>query len=164
VAGHSTRSTARAGRIDGQKITAQASYLGNVTGRRATARSELPIRPAEIIPDQPVPARPAPEAPGYHQYLAREHVRRDIGSQIQVLDLAAADTPASAPPPLKDHEGASVPFLVRCLTHGASKHFKAYSSAVRAAKASHHWCEACKRELISFRKLHARVANHPAGR
>jgi hypothetical protein len=162
VAGHTTRASVRAGRVDGQKITAQASYLGNVTGRRATARSELPIRPAEIVPVQPVPARPAPEAPVYHRYLAKQHVRRDIGSRIQVLDLAAPDTPANAPPPLHDQEGESVPFLVICVTHGASKHLKAYSSAVRAAKASHHWCEVCKKELIAFHKLHGRVGSHPA--
>jgi hypothetical protein len=121
-------------------------------------RSELPIRPAEIIPDQPVPARPALEAPG-RQYLAKEHVRRDIGSQIQVLDLTAPDAPAAAPPALLEPDGTSMPFLVRCLTHGPSKYFKAYSSAARAAKASHHWCEACKKELIAFHKLHSRVSN-----
>lgn len=146
--------------MDGQKITAQAAYLGNVTGRRATARSELPIRPAEIIPEQPAPARPALETPG-QKYLAKEHVRRDIGSRIQVLDLAAPDTPASAPPAPQDHDGTSMPFLVRCLTHGPMKYFKAYSSAVRAAKASHHWCEACKKELTAFHKLHTRASSHP---
>jgi hypothetical protein len=163
VAGHTTRATARAQRSNGQKITAQASYLGNITGRRATARSELPIAPAEIIPDQPAPSRPALEGPG-RRYLAREHLRKDIGSQIHVLDLAAPDTPASAPPALQDQDGVPMPFLVRCLTHGASKYFTAYSSAVRAAKASHHWCEACKRELIVYHKLHGRVGSHQAQR
>ncbi len=118
-------------------------------------RSELPIVPAEIIPDLPVPSRPAAETPARH-YLAKEHVRRDIGTKIAVLDLAAPDTPPGAPPVLQDADGEPMPYLVRCMTHGTQKHFMAYSSAVRAAKASHHWCDTCKKDLISFHKLHAR--------
>jgi hypothetical protein len=117
----------------------------------------LPIVPAEIIPDQPTPSRPAAEAPARH-YRAKAHLRRDIGSKIEVLDLAAPDTPPGAPPVPRDADGEAMPYLALCLSHGARKHFMAYSSAVRAAKASHHWCDACKKELIAFHKLHARVS------
>lgn len=160
MAGQPTNITARAQRRpSAPKITPQASYLGSPRTRRTMPRSELPIAPAEIIPDQPTPARPAGEAPARH-YRAREHVRRDIGTRIEVLDLAAPDTPSGAPRVLPDADGTPMPFLVRCVSHGARKHFTAYSSAVRAAKASHHWCEPCKRELIAFHKLHARSGSH----
>jgi hypothetical protein len=168
VAKHTTRPIARAQRkADAHNVAAQASYLSAVRSRRAAPRSELPrselpIAPAEIIPEQPVPARPALPRSGHH-YLAKRHVRRDIGSNIQVLDLAASNAPASAPPAVKDHEGEPMPFLVSCLTHGGQKYFRAYNSAVRAAKASHHWCEGCKRDVIAFHKLHARVSR-PAPR
>jgi hypothetical protein len=168
VARHRTRPIARAQRkAEAHNVTAQAGYLSSVRSRRAAPRSELPrselpIAPAEIIPEQPIPARPALATPGHH-YLAKKHVRRDIGSHIQVLDLAARNAPASAPPAVKDHEGEPMPFLVSCLTHGGQKYFRAYNSAVRAAKASHHWCEGCKKEVIAFHKLHARVSR-PAQR
>ncbi len=150
-------------KVEAHNIAArQASRLDRRRGPRATARSELPIAPAEIIPEQPTPARPALEAVPLRAYVAREHVRRDIGSWIQVLDLEVPGAPASAPPVLQDQDGTAMPFLVQCLTHGARKYFTAYSSAVRAAKASHHWCESCKKDVIAFHKLHSRATGRSA--
>jgi hypothetical protein len=157
VAEHTTMTTRAQRRVEAHNVAAEASHIGSPRRRRANARSELPIAPAEIIPEQPAPARPTLEDVPTRHYLAREHVRRDIGSRIHVLDLAAPGAPASSPPVIQDHDGSAMPYLVLCLTHGAQKYFTAYSSAVRAAKASHHWCEPCKKDLIAFHKLHSRA-------
>ncbi len=159
MAGYSEarRATAKTQRSDdAHRVVAQGTANLGGRGRRATARSDLLSAPAEVIPERPPPPRPA-SWPSARHYLAKEHRRRDIGSRIVVLDLGAPDRPASAPPVIEDHDGAAMQFLVVCTDHHQQKHFKTFGTAWRSAKASHQWCDRCKRELIAFHKLHARV-------
>jgi hypothetical protein len=116
--------------------------------------------PAQVIPPRPVPPRPASERPG-QRYLAREHVRRDIGSRVRVLYLRAADAPPAVAEPRRDAEGVLMYYVADCITHGGSKYFRMFATACRAAKASHQWCPQCKSELIRHHRLHTRPATLP---
>jgi hypothetical protein len=131
---------------------------GMAKARRATARSGIPSVPARVIPDPAVPDLPGGEPPAAHAYIAREHLRKDIGSQVRVLDLTAPDTPHGAPAPSRDAEGKAMPYVADCVTHHQRKYFGAYATACRAAKASHQWCPGCKSELARHHKLHSKAS------
>ncbi|HEY2553453.1 MAG TPA: hypothetical protein VGI64_23045 [Streptosporangiaceae bacterium] len=148
-------------RNEAPRATAQGrANLGGGKARRATARSEIPSAPAQVIAPRPVPERPASQRAERH-YLAREHVRRDIGSRVRVLYLRAADAPHRVPEPQRDAEGVLMYYIVDCVTHGSSKHFRLFATACRAAKASHQWCPQCKSELVHHHRLHTRPAVRP---
>lgn len=164
MTGHASarKSTARTQRLNEATRAAPqgAANLGGGKARRATARSEIPSVPAQVIPPRPVPERPASEQAA-RRYLAREHVRRDIGSRVRVLYLHAADAPPAAAEPRPDTEGVLMYYLADCVTHGSSKYYRLFATACRAAKASHQWCPQCKSELIRHHRLHTRPAAHP---
>lgn len=149
------KQTARAQRKDDATAVGVPGPARLSTGRRrrGTARSELAIVPAEVIPEQPTPERPA-SAAAERRYLAREHVRRDIGSRIVLLDLEAPDVPPDAPDSFRDPGGVLMRYLVRCVSHGDRKYFGSYGAACRAVKASHLWCPDCKAGLARRHRLH----------
>jgi len=144
---------------DARKVIAQG--MGNLAGvraRRATARSEIPSAPAQVIPEPEVPDQPGGEPPAQRAYVAREHLRKDIGSRVLVLDLAAPDAPDGVPVPCRDPDGALLQYVADCITHHERKYFGAYATACRAAKASHQWCPGCKSELARHHRLHSKAS------
>jgi len=147
--------TTNASRVIAQGMTS----LRTAKARRATARSGIPPSvPAQVSPDPdvPGPAEGEPSAP--HAYVAKEHLRKDIGSRVLVLDLAAPDAPRGAAAPFRDADGKLLRYLADCVTHHQQKHFGAYATACRAAKASHQWCPGCKSELARHHRLHSKAS------
>jgi hypothetical protein len=155
-------------RGDARRVVAQgpANPVGPVGGRarRATARSGIGSAPAQAVPAQAGAAQagasdtagpPGAEPPAQRTYVAREHLRKDIGSRVLVLDLTAPDAPPGAPAPSRDPDGALLQFVAECVTHRERKYLCAYAPACRAAKASHHWCPGCKTELARHHRLHS---------
>lgn len=113
------------------------SGLRSGRARRATATEVRdPSVPAQVIPEPAGLARPEGSSP-QRAFIARDHLRRDIGSHVQVLDLQAPDAPAGAPEPLRDREGILMRFAADCVTHAERKYFGGFATACRAAKASH---------------------------
>jgi hypothetical protein len=164
VSGHTPaqKTTAKAQRKNDNRVIARAmSNLGSARARRATARSEIPSVPAQVIPEPAVPARPGDSA-AQRAFIARDHHRRDIGSHLQVLDLAAPDAPAGAPEPFRDPEGVMMRFVAYCVTHDERKHYGGFATACRAAKASHQWCPNCKTELARHHRLHSKANAQPS--
>ncbi len=160
-------------RGDARRVVAQgpAKPVGPVGGRarRATARSGIGSAPAQAVPAQASAAQASSaqagasdtagplgaEPPAQRTYVAREHLRKDIGSRVLVLDLAAPDAPAGAPVPSRDPDGVLLQFVAECVTHHERKYLCAYATACRAAKASHQWCPGCKRERARHHRLHS---------
>jgi hypothetical protein len=143
-----------------------AAKLANVRPRRATAKSGIaPVAaqasadPADLA-DSAVPEVPVPggESPSTNPYVMKEHLRRDIGSRVLVLDLTAPDAPRGAPAPSRDAEGHKLQYVAECATHHERKYFGAYATACRAAKASHQWCPGCKRALARHHRLHSKAS------
>jgi hypothetical protein len=150
TAGRAPRKTS-AGRVIAQGMAS----LGGARARRATARSGIPSVPAQVIPDSAVPDLPAGEPSAARAYVAREHLRKDIGSRVLVLDLSAPDVPPGAPAPSRDADGKAMKYVAGCVTHHEQKYFGAYATACRGAKASHQWCPGCKSELARHHRLHS---------
>jgi hypothetical protein len=88
----------------------------------------------------------------------KEHLRKDIGSRVLVLDLTAPDAPRGAPAPARDGDGNQLAYVADCVTHHERKYFGAYPTACRAAKASHQWCPGCKSELARHHRLHSKAS------
>jgi hypothetical protein len=157
------KTTARAQRKDdGQRAIAQGTAnTGSARARRATARSEIPSVPAQVIPD---PAGPGQQqvSSAQHPYLARDHLRRDIGSRLQVLSLQAPDAPDGSAKPFRDPEGILMQFVAYCVSHDERKYFGGFATACRAAKASHQWCPACKASLARHRRLSSKANAQPS--
>jgi len=138
--------------------------LANVRARRATAKSGTAPVPAPAAPAGPDPADPAVpggpggEPPAAHSYVMKEHLRKDIGSRVLVLDLTAPDAPRGAPAPSRDADGNQLRYVADCVTHHERKYLGAYPTACRAAKASHQWCPGCKSELARHHRLHSKAS------
>ena len=154
-------------RGDARRVVAQGPVnpVGART-RRATARSGIGSAPAQAVPAQASaaqasasdpPGPPGAEPPAQRTYVAREHRRKDIGSRVLVLNLAAPDAPAGAPVPSRDPDGVLLQFVAECVTHHERKYLRVYATACRAAKASHQWCPGCKSELARHHRLHSTV-------
>jgi hypothetical protein len=147
-------------RSDARKVVAQG--IGSLRGDRApraATRSPSPAELARLLPDDAVPGQPAGlEAPAPRTYVAREHLRRDIGSRVLVLDLAAPDAPDGAPLPPLDPDGNPMQYAADCVTHHVQKYFGAYPTACRGAKASHQWCPGCKSALARHHRLHSKAS------
>jgi hypothetical protein len=150
------------------KVIAQGmANLRRAKARRATARSGIPPSvsaqaipsvSAQAVPDPEVPDLPGAEPAATRAYVAKEHLRKDIGSRVLVLDLAAPDAPRGAPAPSRDADGKPMLYVADCVTHHEQKYFGAYATACRAAKASHQWCPGCKSELARHHRLHSKAS------
>jgi hypothetical protein len=114
------------------------------------ARSALATVPPQVVPERESLSGEVP--PGI-RYRAREHVRRDTGARIVLLDLEAPDAPPGAPEPFRDADGMWLRYAAECETHGQRKFFAAQGAACRAVKASHQWCASCKDAVIRHHKL-----------
>jgi hypothetical protein len=135
--------------------------LANVRPRRATAKSGIAPVAAQAsadLADPAVPGVPEGGPPGTNPYVMKEHLRKDIGSRVLVLDLTAPDAPRGAPAPSRDAEGNKLQYVADCATHHERKYFGAYATAGRAAKASHQWCPGCKSALARHHRLHSKAS------
>ena len=155
----SKKSTRKARRKDdGARVTAHALSQG----RSAKAQGQLKsggspdiADTADEVPTVQVPTVADEQSPG--GYVDREHVRRDIGSHVLVLDLAAADAPADAPKPFLDPDGAEQRFAAQCISHDQVAFFGSLRQATTAAKASHQWCSGCSDLLSGTAKVHSKA-------
>jgi hypothetical protein len=159
------KTTAKTQRGGGTRrvIARGVTNLGNGKARGVTAKPAVLPGQAPVIPDQA--ASPALEdVPSRRGYLAREHLRRDIGSRVLVLDLAAPDAPPAAPGGFRDPDGAMLRYAADCVTHRERKYFGGYATASRAAKASHQWCAGCKTELARHHRLQSKASAQASAR
>jgi hypothetical protein len=92
-------------------------------------------------------------------YIAGEHVRRETGSRLLILDLQAPDAPEDRLRPFMDPDGAVMHFAVECLTHHTMpRYFADSAQAHRAAKTSHKWCDGCMKAVgSSTQKMRSRA-------
>lgn len=153
------RTTAKARhRDDRARVTAHARAVGR-TGKpdeREVAELAAPAPPPE---KEQVPLVPRHEgAPGE----ARRHVRRDIGSEVGVFELGAADNPGDLAAPFTDRDGARMRWAARCHTHGHTHYFADHRGALQAVKGSDAWCPGCAAAVADSRRIRnrARAARH----
>jgi hypothetical protein len=156
----STRKASR--KDDGARVTAHAMSQG----RSAKAQGQLkhpgsPETAAESAAAQ-VPTVAEEQSSG--GYVDREHVRRDIGSHVLVLDLAAEDAPEDAPKPFLDPDGVEQRYAAQCISHDQIAFFESMRQAVTAAKASHQWCTGCAQLLSGTAKVHSKAREQQRGR
>jgi hypothetical protein len=151
-------------RNDGRRVIARGmANLGNGKSRTAAARSPVLPEPAAVVPDPMVGSLPA-DVPSGRGYLAREHLRRDIGSRVLVLDLAAPDAPRRSAGVQRGADGRELRYAADCITHDERKYFGGYATACRAAKASHQWCAGCKTELARHHRLQSKASAQASAR
>ena len=139
---------------DGARVTAHAMSQGR--SGKAQGRLNSPDSPdADNTVTFQVPTVAEEESSG--AYVNREHVRRDIGSHVLVLDLDAADAPADAPQPFLGPDGVEQHYAAQCISHGQIGFFGSLRQATVAAKSSHQWCDGCGDLLSGASKIRSKA-------
>jgi hypothetical protein len=148
------RTTKKARHKDDQaRITAHARSVGRTGKARERERTGDPQQVVDERDQVEVVPRRENAEPGE----AREHVRRDIGSHIAVLELGAPDNPQDLTGPFRDPQGDKMRWAVRCLTHEETRYFGGHRAAIQAVKASHTWCAGCAAAVANSRRVRHRA-------